>query len=90
MLGKHQEDWNITLTVKHWANEKTTKTHIEKTTKTHIEKTTKTHIEKVLIPYMKQCRMNLSLSHDHKAFVIFDKFRGQCKPNAISLLKNNQ
>ena len=74
MLGKHQEDWNITLTVKHWAN----------------EKTTKTHIEKVLIPYMKQCRMNLSLSHDHKAFVIFDKFRGQCKLNAISLLKNNQ
>ena len=70
---KFPEDWNITFTENHWA----------------IEKTTEIHIKKILVPYIETCRKKLSLPPDHAALVIFDRFKGQCTSNILSLLENN-
>lgn len=70
---KFPKEWNITYTLNHWAN----------------EKTTEAHIKNVLVPYIKGCRKRLSLQSDHSALVIFDKFRGLCTPNILSLLQNH-
>ena len=67
------EDWDITFTENHWAN----------------EMTTESHIKKVLIPYIEGTRKKLSLQEDHAALVIFDKFKGQCTTNILSLLESN-
>ena len=70
---KFPEDWDITFTQNHWAN----------------EKTTKAHIRKVLVPYTETCRKKLSLPTDHPALVIFDRFKGQCSSNILSLLDSH-
>ena len=70
---KFPDDWNVTFTPNHWAN----------------EETTELHILTVLVPYFQQCRKKLSLSDDHAALVIFDRFKGQCTPRIMSLLEEN-
>ena len=70
---KFPEDWNITYTENHWAN----------------EKTTETHITKILVPYIEACRKKLSLPADQAALVIFDRFKGQCTSNVTSLLEHH-
>uniref|UniRef100_A0A1X7SY85 DDE-1 domain-containing protein n=1 Tax=Amphimedon queenslandica TaxID=400682 RepID=A0A1X7SY85_AMPQE len=70
---KFPNDWNITYTENHWAN----------------EKTTVLHIKKILVPYIEACRKKLSLPDNQAALVIFDKFKGQCTSNILSLLQSN-
>ena len=67
------DDWNITYTPNHWAN----------------EETTERHILTVIVPYLEQCRRKLSLHEDHPALVIFDRFKGQCTTKIMSLLEEN-
>ena len=64
---KFPKDWDITLTQNHWAN----------------EKTTETHILKVLVAYIETCRKKLSLPTDHAAIDMFDRFKGQCSSNTV-------
>lgn len=70
---KFPDDWNITYTENHWAN----------------ENTTEIHIRKILVPYIESCREKLRLPANHAALVIFDKFKGQCTLNIMSLLESN-
>ena len=65
---KFPDDWNVTFTPNHWAN----------------EETMELHILTVLVPYFQQCRKKLSLSDDHAALVIFDRFKGQSTPRIVS------
>ena len=39
-----------------------------------------------MFPYIEKCRKKLSLPTDHPAVVIFDRFKGQCSSNTLSLL----
>ena len=70
---KFPEDWDITFTKNHWAN----------------EKTTESYIKKVLVPYVETCRKKLSLPTNHAALVIFDRFKGQCTSTILSLLDSH-
>ena len=70
---KYPSDWSIKFTENHWAN----------------EQTTEAHIKDVLVPYIENKRRELSLPPDHSALVIFDKFRGQCTSNILSLLDDH-
>ena len=54
------EDWLISFTENHWAN----------------ETTTKDYIYKILLPYVEQKREELKLPGDHPALVVFDHFKG--------------
>ena len=65
------DDWHITHTANHWANEQTT-----------IE-----YIEKIILPYVTQKRKDLNLYDSHSALVIFDVFKGQCTDNVFKLLE---
>ena len=67
------KDWNITYTANHWPN----------------ENTSELYIKSILIPYLQKKREELSLSLDHPALVLFDRFKGQCTPSIISLLQTN-
>ena len=70
---KFADNWHITYTANHWAN----------------EETSLAYIEKILTPYVNQKRRELSLDIQHPALVIFDRFKGQCTCNvflALSLL----
>ena len=69
---KFPDDWNITYTENHWAN----------------ENTTEVHIKKILISYIESCRKKLHLSTSHAALVVFDRFTGQCTLNIMSLLES--
>ena len=62
--------WHITFTENHWANGKTT-----------ID-----YIHNILLPYIQDTRKSLSLSSNHTALVIFDRFKGQCTPIVSELL----
>ena len=53
---KFPNDWSVTYTQNHWAN----------------EVTTEEYIKSVLLPYLKQTRSTLSLKDDHPALVIYD------------------
>jgi hypothetical protein len=70
---KFPDDWNIAFTENHWAN----------------EMTTELHIKKVLVSYIEARRKKLSLPASHGALVFFDRFKGQCTPNILSLLEKN-
>ena len=50
---------------------------------------TEAHIKKILVPYIETCRKRLSLPADHAALVIFDRFKGQCTSNILSLLESH-
>jgi len=67
------DDWHITYTANHWAN----------------EDTTIAYIENIIIPYVKKERESLGLSNDHSALVLFDVFKGQCTSHVLKLLKDN-
>ena len=54
------DDWHITHSANHWANEQTT-----------IE-----YINKIILPYVIQKRKELNLDDSHSALVIFDMFKG--------------
>ena len=71
---KFPEDWNIMFTQNHWAN----------------EKTIETHIIKALVPHIETCRKTLSLPTNYAAIVIFDRLKGPCSSNILSLLDNRQ
>ncbi len=70
---KFPSDWQITYTLNHWAN----------------EATTESYIKNILLPYVTQQRLKLSLGTDHPAVVIFDRFKVQCTENILSLLNDN-
>ena len=67
------DDWHITHTANHWAN----------------EQTTKEYIEKIILPYVIQKRKDLNLDDSHSALVIFDVFKGQCTNDVLKLLEDN-
>ena len=67
------ENWHVTFTENHWAN----------------EKTTEDYLKFILLPYVVQTRKDLSLPDDYPALLIFDRFKGQCTENILSLLNNN-
>lgn len=67
------KSWHVTFTENHWANKRTT-----------ID-----HITKILLPHVKEMRQKLSLSPDHMALVIYDRFKGQCTPTVLQLLSDN-
>ena len=69
----YPSNWHITYTENHWANEKTT-----------ID-----YIHKILLPYINNVRQSLSLSSNHTALVIFDRFKGQCTSTVLQLLSDN-
>lgn len=70
---KFPDNWHVTHTENHWAN----------------EKTTDDYIRLILLPYVKQTRQDLSLPDDHPALVIFDRFKGQCTQGILSLLDDH-
>lgn len=53
---KFPDNWLVTHTQNHWAN----------------EKTTKDYIEQILLPYVKETRKVLSLAENRPVLVIFD------------------
>ncbi len=55
------QDWHITFSHNHWAN----------------EETMKDYVEKILVPYVSNTRKLLKLPHDYPALVISDHFSGQ-------------
>ena len=45
------------------------------------------YLENILFPYIKKKKGELKLDEDYPALVIFDRFRAQCTPNILSMLK---
>ena len=66
-------DWNITHSPNHWSN----------------EDTMKDYIAKIFVPYITKKKEELKLPCDHRALVIYDKFKGQCTPAILELLEQN-
>jgi len=67
------EDWLVTCTENHWAN----------------EKTTIGYICKILLPYVKEKKKGMNLHTDHPALVVFDRFKAQCTSHMIQILWDN-
>ena len=67
------ENWHVTHTENHWAN----------------EKITEDYIQLIILPYVTQKRKYLSLADNHPTLVIFDRFKGQCTERILSLLVDN-
>ncbi len=67
------QDWHITFSHNHWAN----------------EETVKDYVEKILVPYVSNKRKLLKLPHDYPALVIFDHFSGQMTDIFFELLEEN-
>ena len=72
-MSKFPENWHVTFTDNHWAN----------------EKTTESYIKLILLPYVEQTRKKLQLDANHPALVVFDRFKAQCTQNILSLLDSN-
>ena len=68
------EDWDITFTPNHWAN----------------EATTERYIQKILLPYIEKKKAELSLDSNQPALVIFDRFKGQCTENILAILEKKK
>ena len=66
-------DRNIIHSPNHWSN----------------KDTMKDYTVKILVPYITKKREELKLPCDHRALVIYDKFKGQCTPAILELLKQN-
>ena len=66
-------DWHITHSTNHWSN----------------EETMKDYVLKILVPYIAKKRIDLRLSSNHHALVIYDTFKGQCTPGILDLLREN-
>ena len=67
------QDWHITFSHNHWAN----------------EETMMDYVEKILVPYASNKRKLLKLPHDYPALVIFDHFSGQVTDAVLQLLEEN-
>lgn len=70
---KFPDDWSITCSSNHWAN----------------ETTMKEYIHKIVIPYFVKKRDELKLGKDHRGLVIFDQFRGQITDDVFDLFEEN-
>ena len=70
---KFADNWHVTYTTNHWAN----------------EETTLAYIENILVPYVTQKRQSLSLNSQHPALVIVDRFKGQCTLSVLSAPDKN-
>ena len=66
-------DWHVTCTENHWSNEVVM-----------ID-----YLNKILFPYIAQKKQQLQLNTNHPSLVIFDRFRGQCTDQVLSLLIAN-
>ncbi len=66
-------DWHLTYSSNHWSNEGTM-----------VE-----YIKMIIIPYVAQTRVQLKLSSEYPALVIFDVFKGQCTESIYKLLDEN-
>ena len=64
-------DWHITYSANHWAN----------------EQTTMEYIDKIILPYVIQKRKDLNLDDSHSALVIFDVFKGQCTDDVFVIVR---
>ena len=56
------QDWHVTYTENHWAN----------------EATMVDYLEKIIFPYIEKKRHELQLHEDYPVLVLFNRFRGQC------------
>ena len=65
--------WHITYTDNHWAN----------------ESTSRQYIINILLPYLRKKREELKLLPSHRALVLFDNFKGQCTPEILKFLDEN-
>ena len=70
---KFHSDWHITYSHNRWAN----------------ESTSKDHVEKIVLPYLRMKRQELNLAQDHHALCIFDNFKGQLTDDVLQLLERN-
>jgi hypothetical protein len=66
-------DWDITTSPKHWAN----------------EDTMLQYLTNVLIPYIRLKKQELHLGKAAPSLVIFDQFKGQMTPHILSILETN-
>ena len=70
---KFPNNWHVTRSPNHWAN----------------ESTTKDFIQKIINPYLQNKRAKLKLTDDHHALCIFDNFKGQLTDDILQLLKQS-
>ena len=70
---KFPQNWNVTHSPNHWANEDTT-----------LE-----YLQKIIIPYIQQMRTELSLSENHPALAIFDMFKAHLTDPVTKILEEN-
>ena len=49
----------------------------------------KDYVLKILVPYIAKKRIDLRLSSNHQALVIYGTFKGQCTPGILDLLCEN-
>ena len=66
-------DLHIMYSRDHWANESTSKDHVEKN----------------ILPYFRMKRQELNLAQDHHPLCIFDNFKGQLTDDVLQLLERN-
>ena len=71
--AKIPSGWHMTCSPNHWAN----------------EETTKDHIEKIIVPYLTKKRAELKLANDQRTLCIFDNFKGQLTDEVLQLLERN-
>ena len=67
------QDWHVTFSHNHWAN----------------EETMMDYVERILAPYASNKRKLLKLPHDYPALEIFDHFSGQVMDTILKLLEEN-
>ena len=53
------------------------------------EEKMKEYVNNIILPYVKQKRIELKLSPEHPALAIFDVFKGQVTEDIFSLLEEN-
>ena len=67
------QDWHVTCSHNHWAN----------------EETMVAYVEKILVPYVSNKRKALKLPQDYPTLVLFDHFSGQMTDAFFKLLEEN-
>ena len=68
------DDWHITYTPNHWANELTT-----------ID-----YIQKIILPYICRKKKEMNLPANQHSLCIFDNFKAQLTAGVLGLLKSNK
>ena len=72
-LIRFPDDWHITYTPNHWANEQTT-----------ID-----YIQKIILPYISRKKTEMNLPANQSSLCIFDNFKAQLTAEVLELLKSN-